>query len=74
MKTIFLAGLIALGLALPAQAERGNGSPWCVQETGRGMHSSSPDCRFATRAQCQETANGIGYCMENPAYQGRRRR
>jgi hypothetical protein len=73
MKVIFASALLALCAAtLPASAQRGNGSPWCVQETGRGSHGMAPDCRFATRAQCEETARGIGYCMQNPS-NGRRR-
>jgi hypothetical protein len=44
-----------------------------VQETGRGMRDTAPDCRFRSRAQCEETARGIGYCMQNPATQRRRR-
>jgi hypothetical protein len=73
IKAALAVSLLALCAAtLPAKAQRGNGSPWCVQETGRGMRDTAPDCRFRSRAQCEETARGIGYCMQNPATQRRR--
>jgi hypothetical protein len=39
--------------------------PWC--EYG-AMGGSAPDCSYATFAQCQQTANGDGTCVRNPAF------
>ena len=75
MKTLLAASLLVLAAAsLPAHAERGNGSPWCLQQKGFGWNGSSPDCSYRTLWQCKQAASGnVGYCMENPAYDPRYR-
>lgn len=75
MKTLFAASLLVLAAApLPAHAQRGNGSPWCLQQKGYGWGGSAPDCSYRSLAQCKESASGnVGYCMRNPSWQGRRR-
>ena len=58
-----LTGVIlgtAAGLPAAAQAVR----PWC--ETGAMFRT--PDCSFATYAQCMATARGDGSCSRNPAF------
>jgi hypothetical protein len=39
--------------------------PWC--EYG-AMYGWSPDCSFATLAQCLQTARGDGTCVRNPVF------
>jgi hypothetical protein len=54
-----------LGIAGGAPAEAHPVRPWC--ENGI-MFDYSPDCSFATLAQCLATAYGDGDCVRNPAY------
>lgn len=65
--------LVMAGSTFSAVAQtRGNGSPWCLQEKGRGARGMAADCSFRTLAQCKESASGnVGSCTRNPYY-GRR--
>jgi hypothetical protein len=48
----------------PSDAQKRGPRPWCV-ETG-GIRGTDLDCMYWTRWQCEETARGIGYCVQNP--------
>jgi Protein of unknown function (DUF3551) len=70
MRNLFLAvaGATALiVLALPAQAQYGNGS-WCTE--GPIGSWGFPDCSYHNQAQCLATASGTrAHCTTNPYYQ-----
>jgi hypothetical protein len=59
-----LAGMM-LGIAALLPAEAQPLRPWC--EYG-AMFGRTPDCSFATFAQCMATARGDGTCARNPAF------
>lgn len=71
MLKVFAASLLLLLAAagsMPAQAGRGPGAKWCLQEKGRGTQGNAPDCSYYTLEQCKEAASGnVGTCMRNPA-------
>jgi hypothetical protein len=57
---------VALGVAglcavLPKEAQAEVDYPWCA--TGADGYI---DCSFTSFAQCQQTASGIGGCLQNP--------
>ena len=47
-----------------ASAQVATTYPWCMQPVG----TWGPDCSFATNAQCRATAEGVGFCYQNPAF------
>jgi hypothetical protein len=53
-----LVAFMAAGVQPGSAAPR----PWCLQEPGY-----TPSCLYHNFQQCHESANGLGYCMENPA-------
>ena len=65
LSAIGLAAGIMLGIAAAAPAHAQPVRPWC--EYG-AMFGRTPDCSFATLAQCLATAYGDGTCARNPAF------
>jgi len=64
-----LANAGAAALMAPAPASAEIVYPWCVQYPGGQEGIGSTICSFVSRAQCQQTAMGMGaMCMQNPAY------
>jgi hypothetical protein len=58
---IGVAACAALAAALsPAAATEATDYPWCVSR------EYNLDCIYATRAQCEATASGVGGCAPNP--------
>lgn len=71
-----LAALMLLLAVKPASA--GNGLDpnyrFCVSGNGGPFGPDIPDCAYNTWQQCQFSASGNGYCIENPGYAGRLQR
>lgn len=66
MRSLILAGGVALGLlAVPAESQARE-YPWCAQYSW-----SNYNCGFATFQQCLATIDGVGgHCRPNPRYAG----
>ena len=65
LSAIGIAAGITLGVVGGAPAAAQPVRPWC--EYG-AMFDRTPDCSFATLAQCLATAYGDGDCARNPAF------
>jgi hypothetical protein len=58
----------AAALAATTSASRAQYYPWCLVISDK---TGSWTCYFTTREQCMMSAGGnIGFCAQNPAYQG----
>lgn len=68
--TVFAAAALSDSSSNVASAQVATTYPWCMQPVGTwGL-----DCSYATIAQCRATAEGVGFCYENPAFAAARDR
>jgi hypothetical protein len=66
-----VAATFMLGVP-PGEAQTRTTRPWCVQEGGTD-DGGILDCSYLTFAQCEESARGMGSCVQNPRYLWERR-
>jgi uncharacterized protein DUF3551 len=61
--------LLASLATFATQARAETQYPYCIQYAGGQNGIGAVSCGFVSRAQCMETASGLGsMCVENPAY------
>ena len=61
--SLVLANAALMSVTGPASAQSPTSYPWC----SRGGRSSTNNCYFTSKEQCQRTISGIGaFCLQNP--------
>jgi hypothetical protein len=69
------AALLASSTVFAAPAHAAIYYPWCIQYGGGREGYGATSCGFVSRAQCMESASGMGAaCVENPVYPEHRER
>ena len=65
---VMTAAVALVAAASPSRAQSPNSYPWCLVISDK---LGSWTCYFKSREQCMASAGGnVGFCTQNPAYQG----